>query len=73
MYGKQAQHSLLEGNIISYASSNIQAIVQAIDKWHLTHKNILRRQLRASQMICNETFIISYLFLSMYVHLLNNK
>ena len=33
MYGKQAQHSLLEGSINSYAGSNIQAIDKS-DTWH---------------------------------------
>ena len=56
--------------INSYAGSNIQATDKS-DTWH---SNItLRRQLRTSQMICNEMFIISYLFLFMYVHFLNDK
>ena len=52
--------TIYKKEINSYAGSNIQATDKS-DTWH---SNItLRRQLRASQGICNEKFITSDLFL----------
>ena len=57
-YGKQAlsvvQHSLLEG---IFKTGTLVPVYKPLTKVTLDTNVTLKRQLRASQMICNEAFI----------------